>query len=304
MQRHTDRVPGLLSRRAARRGGVAALAAAALGLALAAAPAPAAAQKSLRVCADPNNLPFSNAQGQGFENALAGFVAHQLGEKVAYTWWPWQRGRVRKALRAGLCDVVIGLPSEVGGIAATRPYYWSSYVFVSRADRHLAVNSIKDHKLRHLKIGVEEIHGNRFYTPPARMLADKGLADRLIPYPIAGARRARIVEAVAKGDIDIAAVWGPVAGYFARHVPVPLTIVPIADYEMFSTRLIHFGLAAFQYDIAMGVRPGDEPLRRALDRVIAEHQPQITALLQQFGVPVINPIETVALGPHAGRTAE
>lgn len=92
---------------------------------------------------------------------------------------------------------------------------------------------------------------------------------------------------MARGAIDVAAVWGPVGGYFARQSPVPLRLTPIADYEMFSTRLSHFGLAAFQYDIAMGVRRGDEVLRRALDRVIADKEPQITALLRHFGVPVI-----------------
>lgn len=284
---------------------VTAVAVAAIGLAaLTGPPARAADRQPLRACADPDNLPFSNSKGQGFENRLAEYVAGQLGEKLSYTWWPWQRGRMRRALQAGLCDVVIGVPSEVKGIAVTRPYYWSSYVFVSRADHHLDIASIKDHRLRHLRIGVEEIHGNRFYTPPARILAESGLASRLIAYPIDADRRARIIADVARGAIDVAAVWGPVGGYFARQSPVPLRITPIADYEMFSTRLSHFGLAAFQYDIAIGVRPGDEALRRALDRVIADRQPQITALLQSFGVPLINPVRTVALAAPRNGTAE
>jgi mxaJ protein len=288
--------------------GPAALAVAAIGVGLAALiapPARAADRQPLRVCADPDDLPFSNAKGQGFENKLAEYVAGRLGERLSYTWWPWQRGRPRRALQAGLCDVVIGVPSEVGGVAATRPYYWSSYVFVSRADRPLDIDSIKDDRLKPLRIGVEEIHGNRFYTPPARVLAAAGLASRLVAYPIDGAgapepvegRRGRIIADVARGTIDVAAVWGPVGGYFARQSPVPLRITPIADYEMFSTRLSHFGLAAFQYDIAMGVRPGEEALRRTLDRVIADHQPQITALLRHFGVPVL---VTARLAARAG----
>jgi mxaJ protein len=285
-----------------------ALAVAAIGLAaLIGAPAWAADRKPLRVCADPDNLPFSNSKGQGFENRLAEYVAGQFGDRLSYTWWPWQRGRPRRALQAGLCDVLIGVPSEIKGVAATRPYYWSSYVFVSRADRHLDVSSIKDDRLKSLRIGVEQIHGNRFYTPPAHKLAAAGLASHLVAYPIDGTgadRRGRIIADVARGKIDVAAVWGPVGGYFARHSPVPLRITPIADYEMFSTRLPHFGLVAFQYDIAMGVRPGDEALRRMLDRIIADRQPQITALLRSFGVPLINPVRTVALAAPRNGTAE
>jgi mxaJ protein len=306
MRRSTEpfRLPPF--RPVAARGALAALAAGAIGLAaLAGPPARAAEQKPLRVCADPDNLPFSNSKGQGFENKLAALVADRLGEKLSYTWWPWQRGRMRRALRAGLCDVVIGVPGEIGGVAATRPYYWSSYVVVSRADRRLGIASIKDHRLRHLRIGVEEIHGNRFYTPPARILAEEGLADHLAAYPIESpantGQRGRIIADVARGTIDVAALWGPVGGYFARQSRVPLRIVPIGDYEEFSTRKLHFGLAAFQFDIAMGVRPGDEALRRTLDRLIAREQPQITALLQRFGVPVVVPTRLAA---RAGALAD
>jgi ABC-type amino acid transport substrate-binding protein len=200
---------------------------------------------------------------------------------------------------------VIGVPSEIGGVATTRPYYWSSYVFVSRADRRLDIASIKDHRLRHLRIGVEEIHGNRFYTPPARILAEEGLADRLMAYPIEGptntSRRGHIIADVARRTIDVAAVWGPVGGYFAQRSAVPLKIVPIGDYEEFSTRRLHFGLAAFQFDIAMGVRPGDAALRHTLDRLIAREQPQIAALLQHFGVPVVVPTRLAA---RAGALAD
>jgi mxaJ protein len=282
------------------------LAVGALSLAaLAGPPARAAPQKALRVCADPDNLPFSNSKGQGFENKLAAFVAGRLGEKLSYTWWPWQRGRMRRALQAGSCDVVIGVPSEIGGVATTRPYYWSSYVFVSRADRRLDIASIKDHRLKLLRIGVEEVHGNRFYTPPARLLAEEGLAGRLMAYPIESSagtgQRGHIIADVAQGKIDVAAVWGPVGGYFARHSAVPLKIVPIGDYEEFSTRKPHFGLAAFQFDIAMGVRPGERALRRTLDRLIAREQPQITAILQHFGVPMVVPTQLAA---RAGAPAE
>ncbi len=290
--------------------GRAALAATAIGFAaLGAAPAGAAERQELRVCAYADSLPFSNRERQGFENKIAELVAGQLGAKLATTWWPRPEGLIRHALNSGLCDVVIGVPRELASVETTQPYYWSSYVFISRADRNLDISSIKDPRLKHLRIGVETISGDRFYTPPARMLTQAGIVDNLIGYSAdeIGAKppgRARIIADLARGTIDVAAIWGPVGGPFAQQSGIPLKVVPIGNYEMFSNRLAHFSLAAFQYDIAMGVRRGDDGLRRALDRAIAAKQPQITQLLRRFGVPLINPVRAVALATAPGGPAE
>src|SRR5689334_21831432 len=98
-------------------------------------------QDSLRVCADPNNLPFSNQREEGFENALAQLVAHELGRTVTYTWWPQRRGFIRNTLNARRCDVVMGIPSSFEPAQPTRPYYRSTYVFVTQSDRHLNIHS-------------------------------------------------------------------------------------------------------------------------------------------------------------------
>jgi mxaJ protein len=245
-----------------------------------------AAANVLRVCADPNNLPFSNREGAGFENKLAQLVAGKLGMSVSYTWWAQRRGFIRNTLKAGDCDVAMGVPLHYDPVETTKPYYRSAYVFVTRADRNLKINSLEDAALRALKIGVHLIGDDGNNTPPAHALGQLGLTANVIGFMIYGDYRepnppARLIEAVEKGDIDVAAAWGPLAGYAARQSPVPLTIVTIQDGE-------HFAPLRFQFDIAMGVRKGDHALRDRLDTVIAESRPEIESLLSDFGVPLLD----------------
>ncbi|MGE0259628.1 MAG: quinoprotein dehydrogenase-associated putative ABC transporter substrate-binding protein [Alphaproteobacteria bacterium] len=244
----------------------------------------------LRVCADPNNMPFSNANGDGFENKLAELVAAELGKDVAYTWATQDGGFIGDTLRARRCDVIVGVPDQFRPVAVTRPYYWSSYVLVSRADRGLRdVTSLKDHRIRNLKIAVPSIGGNKLFSPPAQVLNALKLDDRIVAYPIDGADDARIVDAVVRGDVDMAALWGPAAGYFVQHSPVPLVMTMIGDTDEFSSRKTHLRLLGLQFEIGMGVRPTDHALRQQLDGVIARKQPEISALLKRFGVPLIEP---------------
>jgi mxaJ protein len=251
-------------------------------------PAPVSAGSDgsvLRVCADPNNLPFSDQQESGFENKLAALFAAQTGQQVSYTWWAQRRGYIRHTLKAGTCDVIMGVPTGLDMVETTRPYYRSSYVFVSRSDRHLDLASVLDPRLRSLKIGVQLIGDDGFNTPPAHALAEQGIVDNVVGYTVYGDYRrhdppAHIIEAVERGDIDIAAVWGPLAGYVARQSPVELAIAPITDTERFAP-------LAFQFDIAVGVRKGDDQRRDALDRLIARNSTQIAQILGAYGVPVV-----------------
>lgn len=240
----------------------------------------------LRVCADPNNMPFSNAQEEGFENRLAGLVGASLGVKVEYTWWAQRRGFIRSTLKAGDCDVIIGVPALLDMVETTRSYYASTYVFVSRADRHIDVASIIDARLQSLKIGVQLVGDNGFNTPPAHAIAAQGLSANVTGYTLYGDYEdanppAQIVTAVINGEVDIAAVWGPLAGWVARRSDVALTVLPIVNSEVFT------GLT-FRFDIAMGVRKGDHALRDRLDMVIARQQPAITELLRSYGVPLVD----------------
>src|SRR5215210_2972220 len=173
----------------------------------------------LRVCADPNNLPFSNQRGEGLENRLAELIARELKTSVSYVWWAQRRGFIRNTLAAGRCDVVMGVPSDLPSVLTTRPYYRSRYVFVRRADRNIVVRSFDDPLLRRLRIGVQVV-GDGANTPPMDAFAKRGMAKNLVGYTVFGDYSkanppARIVEAVSRGDVDIAVVWGPLAGFFA-----------------------------------------------------------------------------------------
>jgi quinoprotein dehydrogenase-associated probable ABC transporter substrate-binding protein len=243
----------------------------------------------LRVCADPNNLPFSNDRNGGFENAIAQLFAEETGQSVAYTWWAQRRGFIRNTLKAGNCDVIMGVPVGLDMVETTRPYYRSGYVFVSRSDRQLDIASMTDPRLRTLQIGIQLIGDDGFNTPPAHALAMQGIVDNVVGYTVYGDYRrpdppAQILEALARGEIDIAAVWGPLAGYFARQSPVKLTVVPITDTERFAPLL-------FQFDIAIGVRKGDDKRREGLDQLISRNSAQIAQILDRFGVPVMERVK-------------
>ena len=116
---------------------------------------------ALGICADPNNLPFSNDRGEGFENKLAELIGRDLGRPIRYTWMPQRRGFVRNTLRAGRCDIIMGVPASFELARPTEPYYRSTYVFVSRRDRHLRLTSLDDPRLKALRIGVHVIGADR-----------------------------------------------------------------------------------------------------------------------------------------------
>ena len=161
-------------------------------------------------------------RGEGFENRIAELVGQELHRPVEYTWWAQRRGFVRNTLNAGDCDLVVGTASGMEMLATTRPYYKSTYVFVSRRDRHLGIRSFDDPALRTLKIGVQLIGDDFANTPPAHALANRGMAKNIVGFTVYGDYRepnppARIVDAVARGDVDVAVVWGPLAGYFAKQ---------------------------------------------------------------------------------------
>ncbi|HWT11159.1 MAG TPA: substrate-binding domain-containing protein [Allosphingosinicella sp.] len=239
----------------------------------------------LRVCADPNNLPFSNRAGQGFENRLAELVAAELGASLSYTWWAQRRGNVRETLNAGLCDLIPGVGAGLEMLATTAPYYNSAYFAVTRADRGLDVGSFDDPRLRRLRIGVQMIGDDFSNTPPAHALARRGLIDNVRGYMVYGdyARsepQANIVAAVAAGEIDVAFVWGPVAGFFARRQPVGLDLTRVAPEDRISGLPMAFA-------VAMGVRRDDRELKREVDEVLRRRSSTIAGILAEYGVPTV-----------------
>jgi mxaJ protein len=238
----------------------------------------------LRVCSDPNNLPFSNRAGQGFENKIAELIAHDLGDMVVYTFAAQHETFVKRTLDAHKCDVVMGEPVGVDDVAETRPYYASTYVFVYRQRARYRLTSLTDPRLRKLKIGVHLIGGED--TPPELALGEEGIVDNVSGFMIYGDYAqpnppARLIEAVQRGDVDVAAVWGPLGGYFAKRASGALQVVPITDTARFSPLM-------FRYAIAMGVRKDDVTLRKVLDAEIARNSGQIRNILRDYGVPLVD----------------
>lgn len=248
----------------------------------------------LRVCADPNNLPFSNNAEAGFENKLADMIANEFGKRVSYTWWAQRRGFIRNTLKGDKCDVVMGVPASYDLVETTKPYYRSTYVFVTRQDHHLDLRSLLDPRLHTLKIGVHLIGNDGNNPPPAQALGQEGIVDNVRGYSIYGDYRqadppARLIEAVENGDIDVAAAWGPLGGYFAKHSRVPLTVTPMRDGERFAPQ-------QFQFAISMGVRKGDHDLRDRLNGFIDRHREEIASLLRSYGVPLVELSQTASGG--------
>jgi mxaJ protein len=239
----------------------------------------------LRVCSDPNNLPFSNERRQGFENELASMLARDMGARLEYTWWAQRRGFFRNTLNAGACDVVMGVPTSFELSWTTRPYYRSTYVFVTRRASRFHIRSFDDPQLQKLTIGVQLIGDDGANTPPAHALAARGIVRKVRGYPVYGNYSqpnppARIIDAVANGDIDVAVAWGPMAGYFATREPAALDITPVSPQ-------VDLPFLPFVFDIGMGVRRGDTARRDLLNRFIEVHQPEITQLLARYGVPTL-----------------
>lgn len=237
----------------------------------------------LRVAADPNNLPFTNARLEGFENRIAELIARELGCRVEYRWRAQRRGFFRNALGEGEADLVLGVPARFDRALTTRPYYRSSYVLVSRADRGLDVRSLDDPRLADLRIGFHALGEDGANPPPADALVRRGLAANLVGYSIYGDYRdetppARLIEAVARGEVDVAIAWGPLAGHFATKQPVELLVTPIEPER-------GPGALPFAFDIALGVRQEALGLRDELDRVLAREREAIDAILREYGVP-------------------
>jgi mxaJ protein len=245
--------------------------------------APSAPARILRVCADPNNLPFSNQRREGFENKIASLVADRIGASVEYVWWAQRRGFIRNTLRAGTCDVVMGLPAQIEQAATTAPYYRSSYMFVTRQGTHQP-QSFDDPYLVHAKVGVHIIGDDFSNSPPAHALSNRGLIDNVRGYSVYGDYRspsppAALITAVSTGEVDVAIAWGPLAGYFARTSPLPLELSRVSPEEE--------PPFPFVYDISMAVARSNRALLDELNRIISDDQPAIDAILRDYAVPML-----------------
>jgi mxaJ protein len=201
---------------------------------------------------------------------------------VQYTWWAERRGFLRNTLNAGACDVVMGYPAHADPVATTRPYYRSTYVFVTRRSEHLRVRSFDDPVLRKVRVGVQLVGDDGANSPPAHALSRRGIVRNIVGYTVYGDYGkpnppSRIVTAVARGEVDVAAVWGPLAGFFAARARVPLELVPVAPSVD--------GALPQVFAISMAVRKRDTARLQMLDAFIAAHQREIARILDGYHVP-------------------
>jgi quinoprotein dehydrogenase-associated probable ABC transporter substrate-binding protein len=245
--------------------------------------APAGAEKVLRVCADPDNLPFSNRNEEGFENRIATLLARELGDSLVYVWWPQRRGFVRNTLRARECDVVLGAPAGFDPVLSTKPYYRSTYYLVFPTARRPHLTSLDDEALKRVRVGVSLIGEDYEHTPPVHALLARGISTNVTGFSSFYGEEHRpgeIIAALAKGTIDVAIVWGPVAGYFARRSSVPLTLVALPDDKV-------SGLP-FVFDVGFGVRRSDRALKARLDEIVDRRRAEIERILREYDVPTVS----------------
>jgi mxaJ protein len=235
----------------------------------------------LRVCADPDNLPNSNKAGEGFENRLAELLASTWNSKLEYVWWAAPRGMMRM-LNGTYCDVWLQIPAGFDLSGVTRPYYRTGYAFVRRQDGP-DVTSLDDPRLKTLKIGVHLFAADGENTPPAMALSSHGVVGNLVGFSTTYSggldRPVDIIQAVVDRKIDIALVWGPIAGYWAKQLGADLVLTPIENDSL--SRL------PMAYSMGMAVRRRDRELKDSLERFMTAKRPEILALLQEFGVPLL-----------------
>jgi mxaJ protein len=249
---------------------------------------------SLRVCGDPDNLPYSNDRLQGFENRIASVIASDLGVEASYTWWPHQRGLVKNTLEAGTCDVIFGVPHDLETILPTKPYYSSSYVIAQRKGSGRAITSLDAPELKTLRIGV---YAN---TPVEESLGRRGLVDHLTAYSLFfdptgdRDRPAKLLDDLVAGTVDVALPWGPLAGYYARKLNAPIEMTPLPSEPG----------VPLSFSISMGVKKGNRDLKTRLEAAIDHRQTEIRAVLEEFGVPLAAaPVAAAAAAPRQEQVA-
>ncbi len=238
------------------------------------------AEPVLRVCADPDNMPFSNAEGEGFENKLAELIAERLGSKLEYAWVTESMGYLPHSVGKGACDLVMGYAQGTGLIEDTNPYYHTSYVLITRADDESlkGVETLSDPRLKKKRIGLFA------RTPPASILAMHGLISNAKPFETEAGRSqsaaaVAMIEEIASGELDAGLLWGPVGGYYAQRADVPLTVVPLVKETAGPNTIL---------GITLGVRPNEPSFKFEINKALTENQNDINVILRGYNVPLLN----------------
>ncbi len=235
---------------------------------------------SLRVCGDPNNLPFSNDKGEGFENKIAELLAEYLGTPIDYTWFPQSQGFIRATLKDYKCDIVMGISAAHGLVLNTNPYYSSVFVLIYRKDQKNKISTLADPELKKFKkIGL--VAG----TSPTELMLKHGLITQMAPYHLYVDTRvntvgSQMIQDILDKKLDAGILWGPIAGFYASQHAAQLEIVPLTADDTEELRVV--------YRITMGVRPGEVEWKRLLNTFMKEKKLEIEQILEGYGVPLVD----------------
>jgi mxaJ protein len=235
-----------------------------------------------KVCADQDNLPYSNSKFEGFENKIAEVLAKDLGKKLTYQFWYDRMGFLRNTLNARKCDVVMGTTPDNDALRTSKPYYRSGHVFVYRKDKGLKITDWDSPDLKKSIIGIVG------QSPATIPLNDHGLLGNSRPYRMQrdlNLPPSYLVDDVVKGDIDVAVVWGPIGGYFAKQSKVPLEVVVIPEYENENVKGKEF------WNISIGVRKADKERIALIQGALDRNKDKIQQILDEYGIPTVPVVE-------------
>jgi mxaJ protein len=250
-------------------------------------------EKEFRVCADPENMPYSNQKGEGFENKIAELLAKDLGKELTYEFWLDRQGFLRNTINAQRCDVIMGMGSDVDNLRTSKPYYRSGYVFVYRKSSNY---NIKDWDSPDLRKGIIGIVGE---SPPTIPLRDHDLMGNAHPYRIQRDLNfppSLMIDDLVAGKNDIAIIWGPIGGYFAKQSKEPLVVVPIPEFKSernsFDTQK-----GKSEFNISVAVRKKDKDRMEMIQGALDRNQSKIMKILDDYGIPHV----PVVLGDKTGK---
>ncbi|MDD2833061.1 MAG: substrate-binding domain-containing protein [Methylotenera sp.] len=235
-----------------------------------------------KVCADQDNLPYSNSKQEGFENKIAEVLAQDLGLKIGYQFWYDRMGFLRNTLNAKKCDVVMGTTSDYDALRTSKPYYRSGHVFVYKKDSGYNITNWDSPDLKKARIGIVgqspatiplDAHGLVPNSRPYRMQRDLNLSPGYL------------VDDLLAGDIDVAILWGPIGGYYAKQAKVPLEVVLIPEYEQINAK------GKTYWNISVGVRKADKERMAKIEGALERNKDKIEQILSEYGIPHVPVVE-------------
>lgn len=235
-----------------------------------------------KVCSDPDNMPYSNIRGEGFEDKIAEVIAKDFGKKLTYAYAYNRQGFLRNTINAGRCDVIIGTTSDFDGLRTSTPYYRSGHVFVWRKDSNFKITDWSSPDLRKGIIGIVD------KSPATVPLNDNNLMANARPYRLQrdlNLPTSFLIDDLAKGEIDVAVMWGPIAGYYMKQSKVPMEMAFVPEYNKISLQGKEY------WNISMGVRMKDKDRVKLVNEAIERNKDKIAQILADYGIPTVPVIE-------------